>query len=282
MWHKALFEAVRGHYIHRFVQQLLTLASRQVAHRSEAVTQVGCFLLSRVLADHIQFLSHLVALEGIKAVVEGFVVTGYTATYAGSVGGEECTDSRTMLAQVENGEGRLPLVAVHNGGRHIEVLVQTLCHLTYRVGKEATLIVVTVGGMALDTIFLPHMSKYLVFLCPEFVPAKEYGNRFARHLPTTNAYTFRAPTLQERLALLEGEIGVFAEVWTEKYDFVFMFCLHRGSTRREDGINAAYTIAYLPTGLENILRLHDYFRFSLTTMRSISLKELYNIGEVAN
>jgi hypothetical protein len=50
---------------------------------------------------------------------------------------------------------------------------------------------------------------------------------------------------------------VIAEIGTEENNFVFMFSLHGGSTRRENGIDAAYTIAYLPTGFKNVLGLHD-------------------------
>ena len=110
--------------------------------------------------------------------------------------------------------------------------------------------------MALDTKLLPHVTEDLVFLCPEFVPLEEHGNRFARHLPATYTDTFRAPAFEEGFALFEGKIGVVAEVGTEKDDFVFMFCLHGSGTRRKHGIDAAYTIAYFPTSFENVFGLH--------------------------
>ena len=110
--------------------------------------------------------------------------------------------------------------------------------------------------MALDAKLLPHMTEDLVFLCPEFVPTEEHGDRFARHLPTAYAHALWAPTFEEGLALLEGEVGVVAEVGTKEDDFVFMFVLHGSGTRRENGIDAAYTIAYFPTSFENVFGLH--------------------------
>ena len=123
-----------------------------------------------MFADHVEFLCHLVALESIEAVIQWFSIACDTAPDAGSMGGEECADSRAMLAEVEDGESRLPLVAMHDSGRHIKVLVQALCYLTDSIGKEATLVVIAIGGMALDTKSLPHVAEDLVFLCPEFIP----------------------------------------------------------------------------------------------------------------
>ena len=238
------------------------------------------FLFSGVLADHIQFSCHLVTLEGIEAVVQRFVITRDRAADTGSMGGEECTNSRAMFAQIEDGERGLPLVAVHDGSRHIEVLIQALSHLSDRIGEEATLIIVAIGSMTLYAILLPHVCEDLLFFSPQLVPSEEYSNRFTRHLPTAYAYALGTPTFQECFALFEGEIGVFSKIRTEENNFVFVFCLHGSGACGENGIDAAYTIAHLPTCLKNVLGLHDYLYLGLTTMRSISLMELYNIGVV--
>ena len=47
-----------------------------------------------------------------------------------------------------------------------------------------------------------------------------------------------------------------SEVGTEENDFVFMFLLHGSGTGREHGIDAAYTVANLPTSFEDIFWLH--------------------------
>ena len=51
-----------------------------------------------------------------------------------------------------------------------------------------------------------------------------------------------------------------SEVGTEEDDFVFMFLLHGSRTRREYGIDAAYTVANLPTSFEDIFWLHGQLR----------------------
>ena len=63
------FKAIRGNDVHRFVQQLGTLACRDLAHRREAVGPVGSLFLYGVLADHIQFLGHLIAVVTREIVV---------------------------------------------------------------------------------------------------------------------------------------------------------------------------------------------------------------------
>jgi hypothetical protein len=161
-----------------------------------------------------------------------------------------------MLLEVEDSESGLPLVAMHGRGRLTEVVVEALCELSDGVGKHVALVVVAIGGMALYAIFLPCVGVDGVFLCPYLVPLEEHGDRFARHLPTTYANAFGSPALEERFALFEGEIGMVAEVGTEEDNFVFMFLLHGSGTGRKHGIDAAYTIAYLPASFKNIFWLH--------------------------
>ena len=89
----------------------------------------------------------------------------------------------------------MPFVAMHSRGRLTEVVVEALSELSYGVGKHIAFIVVAIGGMALYTIFLPSVGVDGIFLRPHFVPLEEYGDRFARHLPTAYADTFGTPIL---------------------------------------------------------------------------------------
>ena len=256
--YEVVLEAVGRDDVHGLVEELFALARGEVADGGEAVAIVRGSLFGGVLADHIEFSRHLVAVVAIEIVVQRLAIARDGASDARGVCGEERADARAVLADIENGEGCLPLVAVHDSGRHAEVTVEALCHLPDGIGEEAGLVVVAIGGMALDTVLLPHMGVDGILFRPQFVPAEEYCDWLAGHLPTPYAYAFRSPSAQEGFAFLEIDIGGPAEVGPEENDVVFVFALHGGGAGGEDSVDAAHTITYLPRGLENIVRLHRF------------------------
>ena len=77
-----------------------TLLSRDVAYRSEAVYVVRCLLFYRVLALHVEFAGHLVAIVALKIFIQGLVVAGYAAAYARGMRRKHRGDSRKVLLNV--------------------------------------------------------------------------------------------------------------------------------------------------------------------------------------
>ena len=75
---------------------------------------MGCLTLCRVLADHIQFLGHLVAVVALEIVVKGLVVAGNGTPDACCMGCEKGRYSGTMLLQVEESKSCLPLIEMGN------------------------------------------------------------------------------------------------------------------------------------------------------------------------
>ena len=95
--YESLLKTIRGNNIYRFVKQLFAFSSGDLTNGSEAVGLVRCGFFNRMLADHIELLSHLVAVIALEVVIERFVVTCDRATDAGSMGSEEGTNLRAVL-----------------------------------------------------------------------------------------------------------------------------------------------------------------------------------------
>ena len=98
---KVRLKSVGRDYIRLFVKQLLALACSQVAHRSEAVGIVCGLLLGGVLADHVQLVSHLIAVIVIELIVQRLMVAGYRTAYTCGVRREQRADLGTMILDVE-------------------------------------------------------------------------------------------------------------------------------------------------------------------------------------
>ncbi len=110
--HKVKLEAVRGHHVGLFVEQLLCLCGGYVAHGGEAVGVPRGGFLERVFRLHVEFGCHLVAVVVGELVVERLAVAAYAAAYACGVCGEHCGHLRHVC---------LKLKKTHRGGPFVEV-----------------------------------------------------------------------------------------------------------------------------------------------------------------
>ena len=127
---------------------------------------MGSLFLHGVLADHIQFVRHLIAVIALEIVVEGFAIAGDRSTDTGGVGGEECCYLRAVVLEIEDRERRLPLVGVHADLPFGQAFIQTLHDHTGGIAEETGLVVVTVSGVALHLELVPRPRINLVFLSP--------------------------------------------------------------------------------------------------------------------
>ena len=112
--HEVRLKPIRRNDVHGLIQQLLALPRRQVAHRREAVGEMCRLLLRRVLAHHVQFLRHLVAVVVLEIVIQRLAVTRDRPPDGGSMRGEERAYLRTEIAQVEDHKRRLPLISMRH------------------------------------------------------------------------------------------------------------------------------------------------------------------------
>ena len=212
--------------------------------------------LHGVLGHHIQLLRHLVAVIALEIVIERLAVTGYRTTDTGSMGGEKRGDLRTMILQIEDRERRLPLVCMHAELPFRQELIEALHDDAGSITEETGLIVVAISGMTLHLEFIPSPGVDLILMRPKGVELQQDSDRLTGNLPTTYADRKRSfPCFQEFLVFLEIDITMVAEVRAEEEHFVRMLGLHGSGTRREHGIDTAYTVAYFPRGFKNIIRL---------------------------
>ena len=191
--HISRFETIGRNDIHRFVQELFTLAGCDVTYGSEAVCPMGCLFLHRVLRHHIQFLRHLVSIVVLEIVIQRFAVSCDRTTDTRGMRSEQRRYLRTAVTQIEDRESRLPFVGMHAEIGFLALLcfrrqplIETLHDHTGSITEQARLIIIAVSSMALDLERIPCPPVYRIFLRPKGIEFQQYCNRFSGHMPTTD------------------------------------------------------------------------------------------------
>ena len=124
-------------------------------------------LFHGMLADHIQFFCHLVAVIAFKIIIQRFAIAGYGTSDTGCVGSKQRTYCRAIVPQVKDRERRLPLVRMsHHLMLFAYMPIQTLHHLSDGIAEQTTLVIVAVSCMTAHTEVLPRPSINLILLCP--------------------------------------------------------------------------------------------------------------------
>ena len=110
--HEIVFKTIHENGIATLVEQLLTLTGSDIADRGEAIDIVRRLPFNRVFSLHVQFGCHLIAVVGIKIVVQRLVVASYTSTNAGGMGGEDGGNGGNMLLHIECAKTCHPLMGL--------------------------------------------------------------------------------------------------------------------------------------------------------------------------
>ena len=80
---------------------------------------------------------------------------------------------------------------------------------------------------------------------------------------------------------MEIKVAMCSKIRAKENDLVGVFFLHRGRTRRENGIDTAHTIADLPTCFKNKVRLYHLGVESIVILRT-PLRVFRVVGIVVN
>ena len=169
-------------------------------------------------------------------------------------------------------------------------MVQTLHDDAGGEAEETGLIVIAVGGVALDPELIPRPGVYLILARPEAIELQKDRDRFAGHFPTADTkrrktafskVERRKPFFQEGFVFLKEDITVIAEIGTEEKHFVGVLRLHGSRAGTKHRINTAYAVAYFPRGFKNIIRLH-YLGSLSTAIFVIFVNEFKRTGVVTN
>ena len=154
---EAVLEAVRGHYVHLALKELLALLRGDFTDSCEYVGVLRRFLLKGVTGDHVELAGLLVSVVKIHRIVQRQVVAGDAASHNSGVGRENGRDRKLLVLQIKQSGSGLPLVELcHNlvGGTQVEV-PETLNDLTGGVAEQEVFLVVPVSGDGIDLETLP-------------------------------------------------------------------------------------------------------------------------------
>ena len=154
---EAVLEAVRGHYVHLALKELLALFRGDLTDSCEYIGVLRRFLLKRVTGDHVELAGFLVSVVKVHGVVQGQVVAGDAASDDRGMGSEHCSYRELLVLEVKQSGSGLPLVELrHNlvGGTQVEV-PETLNDLTGGVAEQEVFLVVPVSGDGIDLETLP-------------------------------------------------------------------------------------------------------------------------------
>ena len=154
---EAVLEAVRGHYVHLALKELLALLRGDFTDGCEYVRVLRRFLLKGVAGDHVELAGLLVSVVEIHRIVQRQVVAGDAASHNSGVGREHGRDRKLLVLEVKQSGSGLPLVELcHNlvGGTQVEV-PETLNDLTGGVAEQEVFLVVPVSGDGIDLETLP-------------------------------------------------------------------------------------------------------------------------------
>ena len=192
----------------------------------------GRLLLYRVLALHVQFPGHLVAVVGEEIVVEGLLVAGYRTADTRSMGGEDGADLGQFIVDVEGTKTAHPLIGmIDDSALRIEIedlrFVETLYHQTGSIREHRGLVVVAIGMERIHLVFLPQPGVDVVFLLEEGLEVHQDGNGLARNGPAPyphvqSLFTGRPlPLGKQRFLFTEIEaLALFPKIRTDEDNLI--------------------------------------------------------------
>ena len=216
-------------------------------------------LLERVLGRHIELAGQLVGVEFRQVVVEGQAVAGDAAAHDGGVAREDGGHVGGVFAQIEARCGGHPFVTV--GDDLLGVCAERL-HVggddhSGGVAEQDGLDVVPLARERIDVVVFPEFGEDFVLAGNQRREVYQDGDGRSLDLPAAHADTDAfvvdglPPALEQRGILLELGVHAFVrEVGTDGHVAVAEFAGHGLCLGRDDGVDAADFVAYLPTYLE--------------------------------
>ena len=257
--YEVVLETVGRDTVRFAAQEKLAFVGRDVAHGEEGVVVRRGGLLDRVLGRDVELAGQFVGVEFREVAVERQAVPGDAAAHDRGVRGEHRGHVGGVFAQVEASGGRHPFVEVGDDlfGRGAEGLDVGGDHRARGVAEEHRLDVVPLPGERIDVVALPELGEDFVLARDERGEVHQYGQRLALDLPAADAdaQALRidrlTPGFEQGLVLLEFGIRPFVrEVGADQDVAVPEFPGHGLGLGRDDGVDAAYFVAYLPACLE--------------------------------
>ncbi len=98
---EAVLEAVRGHYVHLALKELLALLRGDFTDGCEYVRVLRRFLLEGVAGDDVELAGLLVSVVEIHRIVQRQVVAGDAASHNSGVGREHGRDRKLLVLEVK-------------------------------------------------------------------------------------------------------------------------------------------------------------------------------------
>ncbi len=193
-------------------EQLLRFSGCHLAHGGEAVGIPCGGFFKRVLALHIEFGSHLVAIVIGELVVKRLAVAAYAAAYARSVSCEHSGHAGHIGFEREQTHCSSPFVEMgHNfAGRCLCIIDYAFDDHGSGTGKGTAFVVVAVSVQRVNAEEVPHAAIGGIFRRIHAVKLHEHCHRLSGHIPAAYAHTHSlgehhrlSPALHERLGLSE-------------------------------------------------------------------------------
>jgi hypothetical protein len=135
-----------------------------------------------------------------------------------------------------------------------DVVVETLNDTCSSISEHGSLVVIAIGVKAVHMELVPKLSVYGVFLRIKGIEVHQYCDGTAWYGPASyldvNAFfcSLYLPFRKQRLVLLEVRTCFFTPtVRTNEDKTVTKFLLKSLGSCRQNGVDAAYFIAYFPT-----------------------------------
>ena len=257
--HEVVLEAVGRYARHLAAEQIFALVGGDLAHREERVVVERGHLLDRMLGRHIEAARDLVGVEFVQIRIKRQAVARDATPRDGGVGGEHSGHIRRVLAQVESARSGHPLVEMRHGllRRGAEILDVRLYDHARGIAEQHGFDVVPLARDRIDVVILPHLFQHVVLLRDERLVVDQDGDGASLDLPTADANANAlgieplAPCRQKGVVGLEFGIGLFLhQIGTDRYIVVTHSLGDRQCLGRDDGVNAADLVAYLPTDFE--------------------------------
>ena len=171
-----------------------------------------------MLAFHVKFLRHLVAIIGKEIVVKRFVVTCNTTTDAGCMSSKHCCHLREMLVYIKNAKTGHPFIAMIDNLLTLAhyMLVETFHNQCCSIREHRRLIIIAIGMETINLIVIPKLAVDLVFFLVIRLEVNQNRHRLAWNGPSAHLYfqalfqSFCFPLRIKRIILREIRVHLIS------------------------------------------------------------------------
>ena len=266
--YKVILKAIRSHNINLLTEQMLTLASCDIANRKESIVILCALLFDRVLSHNIELTSQVVCIERLQRAIERKIIARNATTHNCCMGAHHCSDIWRMLAQIKTSRACHPLMEVSHSllGCCAEGINIRLDNLTCQVTKQYRLNIIPLSRDRVYPISLPQLLQHLIFASKKGGEVYKYRNRTSTYIPTTNTNTYSiiieslSPTLHQHWLLDKlRHLAILRKIWTDSDILITHLLCNGQGFRCQYGMNTTDLVTHLPAHLKEIIWIKFYF-----------------------